>query len=110
MKIKLLLLIIFVGLTFTLRVQKNEYATVRISDSLKENANAIVRLNQIDITFPSQRFMTFNTKRVTTVLNEKGFSTIDAIENYNTKKTVRDIEPSVYDSFGNEIKRKDFKD
>jgi hypothetical protein len=58
----------------------NEYSTMLISDSLKENANAIVRLNQIDITISSQRSMTINTKRVITVLNEKGLSAIDAIE------------------------------
>jgi hypothetical protein len=113
MKIKILLLTIFVGITFTLKAQNNEYSAVLISDSLKENANAIVRLNQIDITISSQRSMTINTKRVITVLNEKGLSAIDAIENYNKKTTVRDIEAYVYDSFGNEIKkikRKDFKD
>jgi hypothetical protein len=42
-------------------------------DSLKENANAIVRLNQIDVTISSQRSMAINTKRVITVLNEKDF-------------------------------------
>jgi hypothetical protein len=40
--------------------------------SLKENANAIVRLNQIDVTISSQRSMAIN-KRVITVLNEKDF-------------------------------------
>jgi hypothetical protein len=73
MKIKIVLLIIFIGLTFTLRAQKNEYSTASISDSLKENANAIVRLNQIDVTISSQRSMAINTKRVITVLNEKDF-------------------------------------
>jgi hypothetical protein len=46
--------------------------TASISD-LKENANAIVRLNQIDVTISSQRSMAINTKRVITVLNEKDF-------------------------------------
>jgi hypothetical protein len=72
MKIKIVLLIIFIGLTFTLRAQKNEYSTAS-TDSLKENANAIVRLNQIDVTISSQRSMAINTKRVITVLNEKDF-------------------------------------
>ncbi|WP_232226269.1 DUF3857 domain-containing protein [Flavobacterium sp. ACAM 123] len=113
MKIKIVLLTIFVGFSSTLRAQKNEYSTVTIADSLKENANAIVRLNQIDITISSQRSMIIHTKRVITVLNEKGLSAIDAIENYNKKITVREIEAYVYDRFGNEIKRvkrKDFKD
>jgi hypothetical protein len=44
----------------------------QVSDSLK-NENAIVRLNQIDVTISSQRSMWLNTKRVITVLNEKDF-------------------------------------
>jgi hypothetical protein len=93
----------FFGLTFTLRAQKNEYSTASISDSLKESANAIVRLNQLMLLFFSTKYVSI-LKKVITVLNEKD-SAIDAIENYNKKTTVRDIEASVYDSFGNEIKR-----
>jgi hypothetical protein len=84
MKIKILKF--FVGLTFTLKAQKNEYST-SISDSLKENANAIVRLNQIDVTISSQRSMTINKKSYCS--KRKGLSAIDAIENYNKKTTVR---------------------
>ncbi|HEY4616901.1 MAG TPA: DUF3857 domain-containing protein [Flavobacterium sp.] len=113
MKIKTLLTFFCVLAFFSVQAQKNEYPTSLIADSLKENANAIVRLNQIDITVSSQRNMTVKTKRVITVLNEKGLSSVDAIENYNKKTSVRDIEASVFDSSGKEIKkikRKDFKD
>lgn len=113
MKIKTPLTFFCVLMFFSVKAQKNEYPTSLIADSLKENANAIVRLNQIDITVSSQRNMTVKTKRVITVLNEKGLSSIDAIENYNKKTSVRDIEASVFDSSGKEIKkikRRDFKD
>ena len=93
--------------------QKNDYSALLIADSLKENANAVVRLNQIDIVIASQRNMTINSTRVITVLNEKGLSEIDAVENYNKKTTVKDIEATIYDAAGKEIKkikRKDFKD
>jgi hypothetical protein len=71
MKIKIVLLIIL--LASPSRAQKNEYSTASISDSLKK-INAIVRLNQIDVTISSQRSMAINTKkRVITVLNEKDF-------------------------------------
>jgi hypothetical protein len=62
----------FLLASLSLKAQNNEYST-SISDSLKENANAIVRLNQIDVTISSQRSMAINTKRVITVLNEKDF-------------------------------------
>jgi transglutaminase-like putative cysteine protease len=96
-----------------LLAQKSEYNTISIADSLKENANAIVRLNQIDITISSQRNMNIMTKRVVTVLNEKGIGEIEATEYYSKTSSVKNIEASVFDGFGIEIKkikRKDFKD
>lgn len=93
--------------------QQSEYSVTSIPDSLKENANAIVRLNQIDIVVASQRSMNIKNKRVVTVFNENGLDIIDAIEGYDKRTSVKSIEAVVYDSFGNEIKkikRKDFTD
>lgn len=104
------LFLFFTSLSFA---QKTEYNSLSISDSLKENANAVIRLNQIDILISSQRNMNVITKRVVTVLNEKGLDAIDAVENYDKRTVIRNIETTVYDAFGKEIKkfkRKDFKD
>lgn len=93
--------------------QKADYSVLTISDSLKENANAVVRLNQIDIIIASQSSMNIKTKRVVTVLNGKGLNAIDASEAYSKRTIVKNIEAIVYDAFGNEIKkikRKDFRD
>jgi len=105
--------IIFFVFLFSAFSQKVEYSTLLIPDSLKQNANAIVRLDQIDITINSQRSISINQKRIVTVLNEKGLIAIDAIENYDKKKSIKHIEATVYDGMGNEIKkikRKDFRD
>ena len=99
--------------TSVLCAQKSEYAIQFISDSLKINANAVVRFEQIDINIASQQSMTIKTKRVVTILNEYGLSAIQATESYNKSTTIRNIEGIVYDAFGNEtkkIKRKDFRD
>ncbi|MFV8346070.1 DUF3857 domain-containing protein [Flavobacterium sp. ZB4P13] len=104
---------LFLFFTSFIFAQKIEYNSLNISDSLKENANAVVRLNQIDIVIASQRSMNIITKRVVTVLNEKGLSAIDAIESYDKRTNIRNIEAIVYDILGKEIKkikRKDFKD
>ena len=104
---------LFLFFTSFIFAQKIEYNSLNISDSLKENANAVVRLNQIDIVIASQRSMSITTKRVVTVLNEKGLSAIDAIESYDKRTNIRNIEATVYDILGKEIKkikRKDFKD
>lgn len=104
---------VFLFFTTLLSAQKTEYSSLLIPDSLKQNANAVVRLNQIDIVISSQRNMKINKKRVITILNEKGQSSIDAQENYDKRRTVESIQATVLDAFGNEIKkikRKDFRD
>ncbi|RKS99841.1 DUF3857 domain-containing transglutaminase family protein [Flavobacterium sp. 123] len=105
-----LIILLFTTFVFS---QKLEYSTLSIPDSLKQNANSVVRLNQIDIGIVSQRNMTVKTKRVVTVLNEKGLGAIDAAESYDKRTTIKAIEATVFDSDGKEIKkikRKDFKD
>jgi hypothetical protein len=105
--------VVFLFTTSLLFAQKIDYSALTISDSLKENANAIVRLNQIDIVIVSQRSMNIKTKRVVTVLNENGFGATEASENYEKSEPVNSILATVYDAFGKEIKkikRSDFKD
>ncbi|MFW0739125.1 DUF3857 domain-containing protein [Flavobacterium sp. T12S277] len=109
----LVLALFFCLFTLISSAQKSEYAVAAIADSLKENANAVVRLDQTDIIISSQRSMNIKTQRVVTVLNEKGTRAINAFENYNKRSSVKNIEAIVYDASGNEIKkikRKDFKD
>lgn len=98
-------LLLFLFFTSFIFAQKTEYNSNTISDSLKENANAVIRLNQIDIIIASQRSMTVKTKRIVTVLNEKGLSAIDAVESYDKRTTVSNIEATVFDASGKEIKK-----
>ena len=103
----------FLLFSITISAQKNEFSVLKISDSLKENANAVVRLNQIDITIASQRSMNVKTKRVVTVFNGKGGNSINAYESYGKNSSVKNIEAVILDGIGNEIKkirRKDFND
>ncbi|WP_228778777.1 DUF3857 domain-containing protein [Flavobacterium sp. J49] len=100
-------------LSFTVQAQKIEYATMLIPDSLKQNANAVLRLNEVNISIPSQKEMVIKSKIVTTVLNELGLRSLDLSENYDKNRRINKIEATVYDPFGKEIKtyrRKDFKD
>lgn len=99
--------------TANISAQKSIYPIFSIPDSLKQNANAVLRLDQMDITIASQRSMNIKTQRVVSVLNEKGLNDIDAISHYDKTTSVKNIEAIVYDALGNEIKkikRKDFKD
>ncbi|SFD41172.1 DUF3857 domain-containing protein [Flavobacterium phragmitis] len=105
-----LFFLIFTSYSFA---QKNDYSILKISDSLKDNANAVVRFDLTDISILSQRNMVIKTDRAVTVLNEKGARAVNAVESYNKRTSVKNIEAIIYDAFGNEIKKikkKDFKD
>lgn len=93
--------------------QKSDYSVLLITDSLKQNANAVVRLDQMDINIASQRSMNIKTQRIVSVLNEKGLNDIDAYHHYDKTTSIKNIEAVVYDAMGSEIKklkRKDFRD
>ncbi|AOW08324.1 DUF3857 domain-containing protein [Flavobacterium gilvum] len=103
----------FVLIAYFATAQKTDYSSFTITDSLKQNADAVVRLNQFDIVIASQRSMNIKTKRVVTVLNENGLEAIEAYSNYDKSSPVKSILATVYDAFGKEIKkikRGDFKD
>jgi hypothetical protein len=105
--------IVFLFITSLIFSQKADYSVLTVSDSLKENANAIVRLNQINIVIASQRSMNIKNKRVVAVFNENGLSAIEAYENYDKSSPVKNILATIYDAFGKEIKkvkRSDFRD
>lgn len=108
-----ILILLFVLLSSFIFAQKNKYLASQIVDSLTTNANAVVRLNQLDITISSQRSMSVHIKRIVTVFNKNGLGAINAVSGYDKSSSVISIEAIVYDAFGNEIKkikRKDFKD
>lgn len=103
----------FLLVTLNLSAQKTEYTVLSISDSLKEYANAVVRLDQTDIVIESQRSMNIKTRRVVTVFNKKGLQDLNAYEYYDKRRSVKSVEAIIYDPFGKEIKkikRKDFID
>ncbi|WP_264535258.1 DUF3857 domain-containing protein [Flavobacterium sp. N1736] len=105
--------LLFLFFTLISSAQKSEYPVFTVSDSLKQNANTVVRLDQTDITILSQRLMNTKSHRIVTVFNEKGFDDIDAYEFYDKSSSVKNIEAIIYDASGKEIKkikRKDFKD
>ncbi|MDQ8013514.1 MAG: DUF3857 domain-containing protein [Flavobacterium nitrogenifigens] len=103
----------FILFTANISAQKSIYPIFSIPDSLTQNANAVLRLDQMDIVIASQRSMNIKTQRVVSVLNEKGLKEIDAFSHYDKTTSVENIEAIVYDALGNEIKkikRKDFRD
>ena len=90
-----------------------DYAAGTIPDQLMANANAVVRLDELQVNVESQRFMEVNATRVVTVLNENGRRFVEAYLSYDKETKIKSLEAYAYDSWGREIehyKEKDFAD
>ncbi|MGV9004614.1 DUF3857 domain-containing protein [Flavobacterium sp.] len=103
----------FLLLTHFLFSQNSDYRVSKIADSLKQNANAVIRANDVLITITAQNAMTITTKVVTTVLNEYGLRNLTLSDSYDKNRRIVKIQATVVDAFGNEVKtyrKKDFRD
>jgi len=103
-----------VSLIFTtvLSAQTN-YSVSSINDSLKENANAVVRLDETNVEIIAKNKMEVTNRRVITILKKAGESSIKPYAFYNPKTKITDIIAHIYNDKGVEIekiRRKDFID
>ncbi|WP_162126430.1 DUF3857 domain-containing protein [Flavobacterium phycosphaerae] len=104
---------LFTLISLTVFSQTSNYAVAAIPDSLKQNANAVVRLSEMNITISSQNSMILKSNHAITILNELGLNSLDLSEHYDKRRKINKIEATVYNAFGQQIKtykRKDFKD
>lgn len=94
--------------------QESDLTVAGIPENLKENADAVVRLNKIDVDISSRKSMSTKQTRIVTVINENGLDAIDAYEYFDKSSTsIKSIEATIFDAKGmqlKKIKRKDFKD
>lgn len=93
--------------------QKIEYNVLAIPDSLKQNANTVVRLSKTDVDISSRKSMTIKNTEVVTVLNELGLRDLNLVRHYDRNTRISKIEATAYDASGRELKtykRKDFRD
>ncbi|WOD44467.1 DUF3857 domain-containing transglutaminase family protein [Hwangdonia lutea] len=99
--------------TLTVFSQDHLYSSLTIPEDLIQNANAVVRLNEVVVSLKSSSEMSVKEKRIITVLNKKGNRNVDAYVYYDDKVKIKTLEVLVFDAFGNEIKKirkNDFKD
>lgn len=109
MKLKLFLFCLTALSVFS---QEN-YSTLTISNEIKEKANSVIRLQEIDVVINSQKSHKIKKRKVVTVFNEYGLRNIDATEYYSNSESISNMQATIYDFAGKEIKkikRKDFKD
>ncbi|QXP73459.1 DUF3857 domain-containing protein [Tenacibaculum sp. AHE15PA] len=108
-----ILLIAFL-LCVNIFAQKNDnLSSLFISKELTENANAVIRLNDILVDIVAVDEMVITQKRIVTVLNKLGKTHIDAYKYYNDDTRIIKLSAIIYDAFGDKIKKyskNDFKD
>ncbi|WP_052143718.1 DUF3857 domain-containing protein [Wocania ichthyoenteri] len=105
--------IVMLFATLTVFSQDSLYSSLTISKDLKENSNAVIRLNEVVISLKSSSEMSVKEKRIITVLNKQGNKNIDAYVHYDNNVKIKTLEVLAFDAFGNEIKKirkNDFKD
>ncbi|AWH74399.1 DUF3857 domain-containing protein [Dokdonia sp. Dokd-P16] len=103
----------FLGFTSVMYSQDFNYAITDIPEELKDNADAVVRLQETLIEIPDHKTLYREEKRVVTVLNSKGLRHINAAEFYDDDTKILSLQAIILDAFGNEvekIKKGDFRD
>lgn len=99
--------------TATHAVFAQDYSFSKINPILLNNADAVVRLDEMSILVKSSDYMEITSTRVVTVLNESGSKHVNATAFYDKETTIRDLEAIIYNENGEEIdkiKEKDFID
>ncbi|UII80728.1 DUF3857 domain-containing protein [Flagellimonas sp. CMM7] len=104
----------FLTLLLTLHFSFSQnYSHSTIPEELVKNADAVVRLDQMSVVVKARNLMVVSSKRVVTVLNEKGDRYVHAYAFYDKSDKIIRLEAKIYNKQGEEIKkikRKEFFD
>ena len=90
-----------------------ELSVSHIDEAMMDNANAVVRLNEVIVSLKSSSQMSVKEKRIITILNKKGNENIDAFVYYDRNVKIKTLQVLAFDALGNQIKKikkNDFKD
>jgi len=104
---------IFTMLISLITYSQDKLIALTIDPELKENTNAVIRLNNIILNIEGHNKFIYKNKRIVTVLSKSGKSDVGAYMHYSNNTNIKKIEAIIYDAFGQEIKKvkkKHFKD
>ncbi len=88
-----------------LLAQDNKFASSSIADSLRNNANAVIREEFAEYTYLSSRKNTGKYRRVVTVLNKNGDKYATVVIPYDQFREVTNIRGNLYDADGKLIRK-----
>ncbi|MEE9408051.1 MAG: DUF3857 domain-containing protein [Polaribacter sp.] len=110
--LQLLVITLFFYVSVT-SAQKVNYAALLIPAELRENANAVVRNQSIEITIEDVNKMVVKERRTVTVLNKLGNRHVAMYESYDNDTRITKLFAFIYDGLGKQIKKykqRDFTD
>lgn len=113
MKLRFLLPILIFAVAATVNGQEVDLSSSAIAPQLLENANAVLRKEEIHIEIKSVDKLVQKTTRIVTVLNEHGDKHIAAGQFYNGNIKIKNQQALIYNAAGEQIKKvkqKDFRD
>lgn len=87
-----------------------DYAVSKIPDSLKKNADAVLRLEDIRFEINSTKDAVEKNHYVITILNENGDKWSGFAEYYDKLREVSSVEGYLYDAAGKQLKKMKYKD
>ncbi len=93
--------------------QKNKYQALLLDKHLTNNANAVVRLDEMKINVSASNKMTYTVRQIITVLKKEGDRFAVKRVGYDKEHKIKAINLYIYNQLGGEvdhIKKKDFKD
>jgi hypothetical protein len=113
MTFKGLLLILIISSIQPVFAQDFNFDISTIPDSLKKNANSIVRIYSTDIEIESSKEMTIKTKKAITILNERGDHEAQIVVHYDKANQIKKLKVWAFNEFGqeeNDISKNEFRD
>ena len=113
MKSNNLILLLFLLVFSQLFSQNFDFSILTIPDSLKTNANAVIRYENTNIEIVNQSKMNIEKEMVVTVLNKLGNEDGYIHLYYDNHERIKSVSARIYNAFGIEIKKirqNDFKD
>ena len=90
-----------------------DYNVMLIPDSLKKNADIVIRNEEYNVVVKSLENVIIKHKYAVTILNENGDEYAAYSNSYNDHKSLKDIDGNLYDALGKKlknVKRKDIRD
>ena len=94
-------------------LRAQNYSTASIPDSLRKDARAVLRLEEVIFEIKSPEKAVLHEHQVYTILNSKGDDLSDYVSHYDKFTSINDISGALYDSLGKVVrkaKRRDMQD